>query len=98
MFDRRFFIGAGLAAASLPAAVQAFELEEKFKPTQVRVSAEYQPGQLLVLPRAHFLYFVTAPAKRSATASASAKPAFNSPAPPPSTSRKNGPPGAPPTK
>ena len=61
MIDRRFFIGAGLAATTLPAAVQAFELEEKFKPTKVRISEKYAPGQLLVLPRAHFLYFVTAP-------------------------------------
>lgn len=61
MIDRRFFIGAGLAATTLPAAAQAFELEDKFKPTKVRISEKYTPGQLLVLPRAHFLYFVTAP-------------------------------------
>ncbi|WP_320178082.1 L,D-transpeptidase [Roseovarius pacificus] len=61
MIDRRFFIGAGLAAASLPAAAHAFEVEDKFKPTKVRISEQYAPGQLLILPRAHFLYLVTAP-------------------------------------
>ncbi len=61
MIDRRFFIGAGLAAATVPAAARAFELDEKFQPTKVRISDQYAPGQLLVLPRAHFLYYVTAP-------------------------------------
>ena len=61
MIDRRFFVGAGLAAAAMPAAAQAFELKDKFKPTRVRISEEYAPGRLLVVPRAHFLYFVTGP-------------------------------------
>jgi len=61
MLNRRHFIATGLAATALPAAAQAFELEEKFKPTTVSISSQYAPGQLLVLPRAHFLYFVTAP-------------------------------------
>ncbi|MDW3118870.1 MAG: L,D-transpeptidase [Roseovarius pacificus] len=61
MIDRRFFIGAGVAAASLPASAHAFEVEDKFKPTKVRISEQYAPGQLLILPRAHFLYLVTAP-------------------------------------
>ena len=61
MIDRRFFIGAGLAAATVPVHAHAFELDEKFKPTKVRISEKYAPGQLLVLPRAHFLYFVTGP-------------------------------------
>ena len=61
MIDRRFFIGAGVAAASLPASAHAFEVEDKFKPTKVSISEQYAPGQLLILPRAHFLYLVTAP-------------------------------------
>jgi lipoprotein-anchoring transpeptidase ErfK/SrfK len=61
MLNRRHFIATGLAATALPSVAQAFELEEKFQPTKVRISDNYAPGQLLVLPRAHFLYFVTAP-------------------------------------
>lgn len=61
MLNRRHFIATGLAATALPSIVQAFELEDKFQPTKVRISDNYAPGQLLVLPRAHFLYFVTAP-------------------------------------
>lgn len=61
MLNRRHFIATGLAATALPSVAQASELEEKFQPTKVRISDNYAPGQLLVLPRAHFLYFVTAP-------------------------------------
>jgi len=61
MLNRRHFIAASLAATALPVSAQAFELEEKFKPAKVRISDNYAPGQLLVLPRAHFLYYVTAP-------------------------------------
>lgn len=61
MLNRRHFIATGLAATALPSVAQAFELEDKFQPTKVRISDNYAPGQLLVLPRAHFLYFVTAP-------------------------------------
>lgn len=58
---RRDFLASGIAAATLPAAANAFELDSKFKPQEVRISSQYKPGQLLVLPRAHFLYLVTAP-------------------------------------
>lgn len=58
---RRDFIAASLAATTLPAVARAFELDPKFAPQDVRISNEYAPGQLLVLPRAHFLYLVTGP-------------------------------------
>ncbi|WP_120500708.1 L,D-transpeptidase [Roseovarius sp. EL26] len=61
MITRRHFIATGLTAAALPATGHAFELEQKFNPQKVSISSKYQPGQLLVLPRAHFLYFITAP-------------------------------------
>ena len=61
MFKRREFIATGLAAATLPAAVQAFEVKQKFKPTKVQIDKKYAEGQMLILPRAHFLYFITAP-------------------------------------
>lgn len=64
MINRRDMLMTGLAAtASLgaPAIARAAQLDPKFAPQTVRVSARYQPGQMLVLPKAHFLYFVTAP-------------------------------------
>ena len=61
MITRRHFIGTGIAAATLPGAARAFELEAKFVPQDVEFAARYAPGQLLVLPRAHFLYLVTEP-------------------------------------
>ncbi len=61
MMDRRQFVATGFAAAMLPAAAKAFELDPKFMPQEVAISNQYAPGQLLILPRAHFLYFVTAP-------------------------------------
>lgn len=60
MLKRRDFIATGLAAATLPAAAaQAFEVEPKFNPTKVAISKKYAPGQMLILPRAHFLYLIT---------------------------------------
>src|SRR6056297_363312 len=66
MLNRRHFIATGLATLSAPALArpalaQSASIKPKFLPTTVRISSEYGPGQLLVLPRAHFLYFVTAP-------------------------------------
>lgn len=61
MIDRRQFVATGLAAAALPAAAGAFELNPKFTPQPVQISKKYAPGQLLILPKAHFLYFITAP-------------------------------------
>ena len=63
MMKRRHFLASGLAATTLPAAARAFEVAPKFKPQEVRISSQYAPGQLLILPRAHFLYFVTEPNK-----------------------------------
>lgn len=61
MLHRRQFLAASAAAAALPAAAQAFELDPKFQPQDVQISSQYQPGQILILPRAHFLYLVTEP-------------------------------------
>ena len=63
MMKRRHFLASGIAAATLPASARAFEVAPKFKPQEVRISSQYAPGQLLILPRAHFLYFVTEPNK-----------------------------------
>lgn len=65
MIDRRSLIASGLAALAAPAimpdAARAFEIDPKFAPQQVNFAAPYAPGHMIVLPRAHFLYFVTAP-------------------------------------
>lgn len=61
MIDRRHLLATGLAAAAFPATARAFELDPKFRPQTVRISGKYAPGQLLVLPRAHFLYYITEP-------------------------------------
>ncbi|MFP7570036.1 L,D-transpeptidase [Marivita sp. S2033] len=63
MFSRRYFIAAaaaGLAAPSI-ASAQAFKIDPIFQPQNVRIKAAVQPGQILILPRAHFLYHVTTP-------------------------------------
>ncbi len=63
MIHRRRFIATGMAATTtatvLPGLAAAFELEPKFAPQEVAFDPRYQPGQLIVLPRAHFLYHVT---------------------------------------
>ncbi len=65
MIDRRGFLTTGLATGlttlAAPALAQGFQLNPKYQPTKVSISAPYGPGQLLVLPRAHFLYYVTGP-------------------------------------
>lgn len=66
MIHRRHFLATGLAAiapALLPGLARAFELDAKFSPQEVTFDPKYQPGQLIVLPRAHFLYLVTEPGR-----------------------------------
>ncbi|EAQ27569.1 MULTISPECIES: L,D-transpeptidase [unclassified Roseovarius] len=67
MIHRRTFMSTGLAtlgtATLAPNFAGAFELNPKFAPQEVSFDPVYQPGQLIVLPRAHFLYFVTAPGR-----------------------------------
>ncbi|CUH79129.1 L,D-transpeptidase [Tropicibacter naphthalenivorans] len=59
MITRRSLIAAAAATAALPAA--AFEVDPIFRPQQVSIKSDLEPGQILILPRAHFLYFVEAP-------------------------------------
>jgi lipoprotein-anchoring transpeptidase ErfK/SrfK len=44
-----------------PAIAQGFKLEPRYEPTTVKMANTYQVGELVVVPRAHFLYFMTAP-------------------------------------
>ena len=61
MHRRRFLAAtaATAAAASIPAVAQSFELNPIFKPQEVRIKNGIPAGQILVMPKAHFLYFVT---------------------------------------
>ncbi|WP_206080315.1 L,D-transpeptidase [Pacificoceanicola onchidii] len=59
MITRRTFVAAGAAAVAMPA--QAFEVDPVFRPQKVGIKSDLAPGQILILPRAHFLYFIEAP-------------------------------------
>lgn len=67
MFNRRTFLTSTLAATALPAYAQqankGFQVDPIFQPQYVRIKADYAPGQLLILPRSHFIYFVEEPRK-----------------------------------
>lgn len=63
MFSRRTFIGAAGAALATPSLARAYQLDDRFQPQVVTITEKYAPGQILILPRAHFLYFITEPRK-----------------------------------
>lgn len=61
---RRQFLGTAAAVGATlaaPSIARAFEVEPQFLPQQVAVRPEIAPGNLLVVPQQHFLYFVTEP-------------------------------------
>ncbi|AXI48102.1 hypothetical protein C1J03_20125 [Sulfitobacter sp. SK012] len=58
---RRTFIASTAAAAILPQVLSAQSLAFDPTPQEVKIKKTYQPGQLLILPRSYYLYFVTAP-------------------------------------
>ncbi len=61
MLNRRSFLGTAASALTAPAIARAFEVQNRYKPQPVRIGSQYQPGQLLIAPTAHMLYFVTGP-------------------------------------
>lgn len=62
MISRRSFLSTTAAALAVPhVARAAFQLDPIFMPQPVRIGPAHAAGQLLILPRAHFLYFVTEP-------------------------------------
>lgn len=68
MIDRRALLTGAASAVLLPAVASAqsapnsgFQLPAELQPQQVRVRQQYEPGQIFVLPRSHFLYLITAP-------------------------------------
>ena len=58
---RRTFIAGSLAALAFPQALLAQGAAYDPTPQLVSVKSQYAVGQLLVLPRSHYLYLVTAP-------------------------------------
>lgn len=60
---RRTFMASALATATLPGVLSASTAAFDPTPQEVSIKRQYQPGQLLVLPRSHYLYFVTAPGR-----------------------------------
>ena len=62
MISRRTFIQTAAAGIFIPQFAQAqsapFVLPEQFIPQYVRVKDEFEPGQILVQPRSHFLYWI----------------------------------------
>ena len=63
MITRRTLLGTGLAATTLPQIALSQTVAFDPIPQEVRIKKEYLPGQLLVLPRSYYLYFVTEPRK-----------------------------------
>ena len=63
MISRRHFLAATAAGLAAPqiATAQGFQIDPIYRPQNVRVKTDVAPGQILILPRAHFLYHVTQP-------------------------------------
>ncbi|MGJ8546451.1 MAG: L,D-transpeptidase [Sulfitobacter sp.] len=57
---RRTFLASTLAATALPQLLSA-QVAFDATPQEVRIKSTYQVGELLVLPRSYYLYYVTAP-------------------------------------
>ncbi|SMC75076.1 L,D-transpeptidase [Primorskyibacter flagellatus] len=64
MISRRTLLATGAAALATPAlAQQNFQLDPIYLPQAVRIKQTLQPQQILIVPRAHFLYYVTEPGR-----------------------------------
>ena len=63
MFSRRSFLATASAAAFAPNLASAQNQEFDPTPQFVRIKKDFQPGQMLILPRSYYLYFVTEPRK-----------------------------------
>lgn len=75
--SRRTFLTAAAAAAAtstLPLPALAYTPPANLMPTKVRIAAQYQPGEIIILPRAYYLYYVTAPREAIRYGIAVAKP------------------------
>lgn len=59
--QRRRFLAATAASLTVPAVARSFEIDPVFLPQEVQIKNGVPAGQILVMPKAHFLYFVTGP-------------------------------------
>jgi lipoprotein-anchoring transpeptidase ErfK/SrfK len=60
---RRAFLGSVGVLLAAPHVATAFTLDQIYRPQYVTMKSDVGAGQILVLPRAHFLYFVTEPGR-----------------------------------
>ena len=77
MTTRRNFLvtaAAGTAALAMPAPALAQAGRDLLAKQEVTISKAYQPGEIVILPRAYFLYYVTAPGRALRYGIAVAKP------------------------
>lgn len=77
MTNRRTFLttaAASVAATALPLPALAYTPPKVLQPTTVRISSQFQPGEIVILPRSYFLYLVTAPNEARRYGIAVAKP------------------------
>lgn len=63
MITRRTLLGTTLAATALPQIAVSKEVVFDPAPQEVKIKKEFLPGQLLILPRSFYLYYVTEPRK-----------------------------------
>lgn len=66
MLTRRHFISTTIASSvafAMPNIVEAEEYVFDPTPQEVRIKPEYQAGEILVLPRSFYLYWITEPRK-----------------------------------
>lgn len=61
MLNRRTFMAASAAAIATPFAAQANTVGFDPTPQLVKINQAAQPGQILILPSAYYLYYVTEP-------------------------------------
>lgn len=64
MISRRRFLAAAAAGLATPAVLRAqssFQLDPIYAPQRVSIKQSLPPTQILILPRAHFLYFIDQP-------------------------------------
>jgi len=60
---RRTFLASAAATVALPQVLSAATATYDPTPQEVSIKRSFSAGQLLILPRSHYLYFVTAPGK-----------------------------------
>lgn len=61
--DRRHFIALAATALATPELADAQEVVFDPMPQEVRIKKQFLPGEILVLPRSYYLYWVTEPRK-----------------------------------